>query len=233
MANPDVVGTHDITCGTLAVSSGNYAITYVKGVLTVSAAAINAENFTQGMNTNFNSTVAAMEGTLLANSGQTQVSAGNPYTLSYSELVSIELEGVAARGADSSVFSGGLEAINQSIFLAPAASRMTDVRDMSIDNPAPQVVNGVIGGTNFVNVEGFASGCEISIEGGAESELTFDFVASPLRAQGSLFEDRTIRMEDFLPEGYDISFTTDNLLKRSNAFKSDYEKLLDEMMLDA
>lgn len=233
VTNSDVPGTHDIEQGTLNIASGNYAITYVNGILTVTAAnTINSDNFSQGMNSNFSSTIPAIEGVWLANDVQATPTVIDPYTMNYSELVSLELQTVWARAmVDHSASVQVMTAFSfrsSELDLSPTV----EMRGMSIDDPFPQLGKGVIGYTDLVNVGGFASGDEICIDAGTEIDFSLDVVNSPIRALGSLFDDGNANSENLLPEGYDIGFAAEHLQK-INAFKSDYEKLLDEMMAGA
>jgi hypothetical protein len=199
------VGTYAISQGTLANS--NYNINFIQGQFTI------VSNGDHVADTEI-SQVTVIQGTLLFNDGKGSVK-GDFYTMGYSELVSMELKRTSAK-------------INTNTGLAaPSLNRInvSDVYDkpMSLNNIMVKVSSHIAAVTS--GPDGFAGGEEIFVD---NSERT-----------GSISFRETVKLpSSFADSGkaalaaeYDIPVVDSFEMPKLPEFKTEIEKIIDEMLI--
>ena len=210
---------------TASVSDSNYAVSANTAsrsfTIFQSGGWANEDNFSEGLNRNFSATVPASEGA--------------DYRTAYPELVSMESREGASFNGQPQAPRRNVDALEQ--------------RFMTRDNPTPFFSRAPAGKTDrLVNAGGFARGREIFVEqspGDGSGTLTvsekretgsgeeFHFLHEPAKIPRSFFVDDDTAGAELLPPEYDIAIAEMDSLKKSDMFKSDFEKLLDEILVTA
>ena len=216
------VGSYEITQGTLGQSDGNYKITFVPGSLTIVPVPapvpepVESENNFVPVANEVTSQSTVIMGTLLYNDGKGSAY-GDIYTMAYPELVSMELK----RTLNKLDGSGELKGIdNRSI-----SSGSFESKEMTLDNVTVGLSSHLSVG--MAGAENFAAGREISI-GNAGKSGAFTF-KDAVKLPGAFFNNEDDSRA--LAKEYDIPVMENVEVTKVAAFKSEIEKLIDEMLV--
>ena len=190
-------------------ASFNYNITFVPGTLTVvPPAAVSGSSVAED--------VHAITGSLLFNDGKGSVR-GDIYTMSYPELVSLELKRTLNKISGAAELNG-LE--NRSITCDTVESK-----EMTLDNITVGLSSHLAAG--MTGAESFAAGSEITVGNtGNVSAFTFKEAVKLPRAFFGNGDENCALAND-----YDIPVVESVEVAKVAAFKSEIEKLIDEMLM--
>ena len=203
------LGSYEITQGTLGKADGNYNISFVPGTLTVvPPAAVSGSSVAEVSN--------AITGALLFNDGNGSAK-GDIYTMAYPELVSMELKRTLNK-LDGSAELKGID--NRSI-----SSGSFESKEMTLDNVTVDLSSHLSVG--MAGAENFAAGREISI-GNAGKSGAFTF-KDAVKLPGAFFNNEDDSRA--LAKEYDIPVMENVEVAKVAAFKSEIEKLIDEMLV--
>ena len=174
--------------------------------------AFNDDQFSQGLNPNYSTTVPAIQGALLARGGF-----GGLYAASYAELVAWQEQ----RHFQPAEFTSQREAVKA---YPPGDALFT------LDNPVRELSVSLTSGTSVDAPDALATGLELSLELPLDNHHSeWRLLDQSVKLPRSFFIDDV--PADELPDpAYDLRGIRAELPRRADAFKSELDLLLEELV---
>ena len=174
--------------------------------------AFNDDQFSQGLNPNYSTTVPAIQGALLARGGF-----GGLYAASYAELVAWQEQ----RHFQPAEFTSQREAVKA---YPPGDALFT------LDNPVRELSVSLTSGTSVDAPDALATGQELSLELPLDNHHSeWRLLDQSVKLPRSFFIDDV--PADELPDpAYDLRGIRAELPRRADAFKSELDLLLEELV---